>query len=59
MEGLLKMEELKKVVAAILGEFVKVEQGNRITSNNMTGLQMQLFMALDGKVTIQAPEETE
>ncbi len=51
------MEEMKKIVGAILGEFTKIEAGNRVTSNNMAGLQMQLFMALDGQITMKAPEE--
>lgn len=52
------MEELKPIVVAILGEFIKTEQGNRVTTNNIAGLQFQLLMAIDGKVTLKAPEET-
>ena len=51
------MEEIKKVVGVLLTEFVKEEAGNRVTSNNMAGLQMKIMMALDGKITMIPPED--
>jgi hypothetical protein len=51
------MEEIKKVVGVLLTEFVKEEAGNRVTSNNMAGLQMKIMMALDGKISMNPPED--
>lgn len=48
-------ENLRKVINTLLNEFTKEEVGNRVTSNNMAGLQMKLMMALDGKITLKPP----
>lgn len=49
------MEEIKKVINVILQEFIKEEAGNRVTSNNISGLQLKLSAALDGKITLTPP----
>jgi hypothetical protein len=53
------MEEIKKVVEAILSNFLKEEQGNRVTSNNMLALSVHINGALDGKITITPPNKKE
>jgi len=52
------MDEMKKIIGVILSEFSKEEMGNRVTKNNMMALNMQIGMALDGKITIEQPEES-
>jgi len=49
------MEDVKKVIGVLLQEFAKEEAGNRVTSNNMAGLQMKIQMAFDGKIHINPP----
>jgi hypothetical protein len=51
------MEEIKKTVQALLQNFAKEEAGNRVTSNNMMGLMMNINAALDGKITMTKPKD--
>ena len=57
MDEIKEMQETKEVIRTLLADFVKEEAGNRVTSNNMGGLQMKLMMALDGKITLHPPEQ--
>jgi len=50
------MQAIKEVVQALLQNFAKEEVGNKVTSNNMTGLTVNLMAALDGQITMKAPE---
>jgi hypothetical protein len=52
------MEEIKQVVGGLLQNFVKEEAGNKVTTNNISGLAMNLMQALDGNITMTKPEET-
>ena len=45
------MDEIKKTMTVILQNFTSEEAGNKVTSNNMAGLSMNLIMALDGKIS--------
>jgi hypothetical protein len=51
------MENIKKVVAALLQEFAKEEAGNRVTSNNIFGLSSKLMAALDGQITLKPADD--
>lgn len=51
------MEDIKKVVAALLQEFAKEEAGNRVTSNNIFGLSSKLMAALDGQITLKPADD--
>jgi hypothetical protein len=56
------IKEIKEVVGHLMANFIKEEMGNRVTSNNMMALAIQVNQALDGQITIkkpkaQAPEE--
>lgn len=53
------MEEIKQIVGMIIKEFQTAEVGNKVTENNMMGLQFKINMALDGKITLKKPEEAE
>ena len=45
------MDEIKKTISVLLQNFAKEEAGNKVTSNNMAGLSMNLMMALDGNIS--------
>lgn len=51
------MDEIKKVIGQLLQNFTQEEAGNKVTSNNMAGLAMNLMGALDGNITLKPPEE--
>jgi len=46
-------DEIKKVIAALIQNFVQEEQGNRVTSNNMLALTVMINQALDGKISLK------
>ena len=48
-----KEDEIKKVIAALIQNFVQEEQGNRVTSNNMLALTMMINQALDGEISLK------
>ena len=50
-------EDVKKVIATLINQFVTAESGNRVTENNMMALHMKINMALDGAISMKAPEE--
>lgn len=51
------MEDIKKVVAVLLENFLKEEVGNKVTPNNMLALSIHITQALDGKITLNKPED--
>ena len=51
------MEDIKKIVSALLSEFAREEAGNKVTSNNMFALGAKINMAFDGKITLEKPED--
>jgi len=51
------MEEIKKVINALMDNFTKEEAGNRVTSNNMFALHSRIMMALDGQITMTPPKD--
>jgi len=52
------MEETKKIINMIISQFQQAEVGNKVTENNMMGLQMKIMMALDGKLKLaDRPED--
>lgn len=50
-------DEVKQVINQLVQNFIKEEQGNRVTNNNMSGLLMQIFAAVDGQITVNQPQE--
>lgn len=46
-------DELKKIIGIVMDNFFRDEQGNRVTRNNMRGLQMDIMLAIDGKISIK------
>jgi hypothetical protein len=50
-------DEIKKVVAVLIQNFIKEEAGNRITSNNMLALSIGINQAIDGQITMSKPGE--
>jgi len=54
-EPAIDMEEVKKVITALLQEFTKEEGGNKVTTNNMAGMLMKLMAACDGQISMKQP----
>lgn len=51
------MEDVKKVIGVLIKEFTQEESGNRVTSNNMSGLQLKIMMAIDGKISLNPADK--
>ena len=50
------MEELQMIFQQLIMNFINEEQGNKVTNNNMAGLQQLLSLALAGKITTKQPQ---
>jgi hypothetical protein len=50
-------DQIKKVLAQIMQQFVHEEAGNKVTRNNIAGLTLQIHGAIDGHITLQKPQE--
>lgn len=50
------VDSVKQVVRQIIHEFISEEAGNKVTRNNMAGLSMQIFAAIEGNITITQQE---
>lgn len=48
-----RIDGLKKIIGIVMDNFFRDEQGNRVTRNNMRGLQMDIMLAIDGKISIK------
>ncbi len=52
-------KELKTIINRVFANFITEEGGNKVTSFNMSGLMQLVFLAVEGKVSLEklpAPE---